>query len=198
MAADTAPAPAWLRQRHIRLSTTPLGVIGAGWVLYSVGVLGAVYGFLFLPPRGWGLLQVTGLLVLLLGILVGASELLARSSYTRLAARLDELPFDVAGYPAALGAPDLDTARIELTFADAAETDPLSAAVDAFDADWLRADGQALIIDDARGEGTNWRLHQRVQQTLVEVCAPLSERAELTGARVSASSSSDRTSASAE
>jgi|GEM_PF-4480445 len=194
-------SPAWVRQRRMRLSTSPWGVIGAGWVLYSVGVLGAVYGFLFLPPRGWGLLQVTGVLALALAALAGISELVARSSYAKLNEQLDALPFDVTGYPAALADHDLDEARIELDFTEAdagADGAALTSAVAELDAMWLRTDDAgALVITAAAGEGTNWQLHQRVQRVLVDICAAVSEHTALSAARISASSSA-RTSASDE
>lgn len=187
----------------MRLSTTPLGVVGAGWVLYSVGVLGAVYGFLFLPPRGWGLLQVTGALALLLGVLIVVSEILGRWTHTKLTGELEALPFGVAGYPGALGDVELDNARLEISFASAApEQAALAGLVAELDAPWLtweQDDGTvALVVADSAGEGTNWRLHQRVHHALQHVCVPAHELAEMSSVAVSASASSARTSSSDE
>lgn len=179
---DTPIAPpAWVRARHARLSTTPLGVLGAGWVLYALGVLGAVYGYLFLPARGWGLLQVSAAIVVMLGGLIAAAELIARSAHRELTAALAALPFQVRGYPEALGDAGAERGRVNIAFA--AELPPaetIAAAVDDLGSDWVRVDQNgdnlSLYIEGGGEGGTNWLFAKRVRAVLNQVCATLHER----------------------
>jgi len=193
------PTPQWVRDRHMRISTTSLGVLGAGWVLYSVAVLGAVYGFLFLPPRGWSLLGVLAALVLLLAVLIGVSELLSRKSHGQIEQQLNDLPFDVTGYADTLGALDVDSAQLALTFSEAPDPEAMETLVAKADTAWLRLEvvdeTATLTIRDALGDGTNWRLNQRLTLVLQDVCVPTHESTPVTAVAISVSASSAHTSA---